>query len=137
MLNPIIIGTANFGSPMVSKEIFGKMDSIIFGNTCRFLRRLHPKKSWKWISERYFKPDKTGQSKDKWILTDPISGTQLKRMRWTPIVRHRLIQYTNSPYNKNVMEYFRIRDIKEFIRNNVSYRQKLAKKQNYKCPICD
>lgn len=137
VLNPVLIGTANYWSPMVAKEICGKMDHMVFGDTCRFLKRMHPQKSWKWIKGRYFKPDKTGQSRNNWILTDPVTGSQLKYMSWTPIIRHRLIQHTNSPYNKVLAEYFNKRDIKEFDRNNVSYRQKLAKKQNYKCPICN
>src|SRR5690242_14828328 len=42
----------------------------------------------------------------------------------------------DSPFNKYLKEYFQNRDIKEFDRNNVAYRQKLAKKQKYKCPLC-
>ncbi|MBC2580742.1 reverse transcriptase [Clostridium sp. DJ247] len=135
-LNPIIIGTANYWSSVVSKEVYTAMDNYVWTNVYRFLRRLHPKKSWNWIKDRYFKPDKTGQSKNKWILTDPITNNQLKKMAWTPIVRHHQIKHDYSPYNKELKEYFRKRDKKEFDKNNVAYRQKLAKKQDYKCPLC-
>ena len=47
-----------------------------------------------------------------------------------------MIQYTSTPFDSALTEYFRKRDIKEFENNNVSSRQKLAKKQNYVCPIC-
>lgn len=135
-LNPIIIGTANYWSPSVAKKVFSEMDSHIWKIQYKFLRRLHPKKSWNWIKHRYYKPDKTGQSKNKWILTDPITNNQLKRMAWTPIVRHVQIKHDYSPFNTELKEYFEKRDIKEFDKNNVAYRQKLAKKQKYKCPLC-
>lgn len=63
MLNPIIIGKANYWSPMVSKEIFSKVDSHIFKGTRKFLKRLHPMKSAKWINERYYKQDLSGKVK--------------------------------------------------------------------------
>jgi len=49
-------------------------------------------------------------------------------MAWTPISRHVQIKYNYSPFNKELKEYFKKRDIKEFDRNNVAYRQKLTKK---------
>jgi RNA-directed DNA polymerase len=135
-LNPIIIGTANYWSPKVAKEAFSTMDAHIWKIQYKFLRRLHQKKSWNWIKHRYYKPDKTGQSKNKWILTDPITNNQLKKMAWTPIVRHAQIKHDYSPFNAELKEYFEKRNIKEFDRNNVAYRQKLAKKQKYKCSLC-
>ncbi|WP_261721915.1 reverse transcriptase domain-containing protein, partial [Bacillus thuringiensis] len=42
-LNPIIIGTANYWSPSVAKEIFSEMDFHIWKIQYKFLRRLHPK----------------------------------------------------------------------------------------------
>ncbi|ONI40285.1 group II intron reverse transcriptase/maturase [Candidatus Epulonipiscium fishelsonii] len=127
-LNPIIIGTANYWSPSVAREIYSEMDTYIWIGIKKFLVRSHPKKSWKWIKEQYFKADKTGQSKNRWILTDPITGNQLKKMAWTPIVRHEQIKHTHSLFNKELEEYFIKRSVKEFKKNNVAYRQKLAKK---------
>lgn len=135
-VNPIIIGTANYWKSSVAKEIFQHVDYYVWKTTYKFLRRLHPKKPWKWITNRYFKLDKTGQSKSRWILTDPISGSQLKKMAWTPIERHVPIIYNYSPFNRELIGYFEKRDIKEFNRNNVAYRKKLAKKQKHKCPLC-
>ncbi|WP_224752650.1 HNH endonuclease [Metabacillus arenae] len=120
----------------VAKKVFSEMDAHIWKVQYKFLRRLHPKKNWHWISKRYFKPDKTGQSNNNWILTDPITNNQLKKVSWIPIKRHVLIKYDYSPFNKNLKDYFEKRDIKEFDRNNVAYRQKLAKKQKYICSLC-
>ena len=135
-VNPVIIGYANYWSSVVSKEMYSKIDNYVWNRTVKFLKRLHPKKSWKWVVSQYFKPDKTGQSKSNWILTDPITGNQLVKMAWTPIKRHAMVQYDFSPYDKNKKAYFEIRDKKEFDRNNVAYRRKLAKRQNYICPFC-
>ena len=135
-VNPVIIGYANYWSSVVSKEMYSKIDNYVWNRTVKFLKRLHPKKSWKWVVSQYFKPDKTGQSKSNWILTDPITGNQLVKMAWTPIKRHAMVQYDFSPYDKNKKAYFEIRDKKEFDRNNVAYRCKLAKRQNYICPFC-
>jgi len=75
---------------------------------------LHDKKSFKWIYKKYFKPDYTGVSKDKWILTDPHDDrTQLFKMSWIPIIRHVVIKYRNSPDDASLNEYFEERDRKK------------------------
>ena len=135
-LNPIVTGTANYWKTQVAKEIFHDIDCYLWKKIERWLTRLHPRKNWKWLKERYFKPDKTGQSRSKWILTDPVTGNQLKRMSWTEIKRHEMVKHTSTPFDSTLSEYFRKRDIKEFENNNVFSRQKLAKFQNYVCPIC-
>lgn len=135
-LNPIITGTANYWRTQVAKEIFGDIDCYLWKKTERWIRRLHPRKNWEWIKKQYFKPDSTGQSRCKWILTDPNTGNQLKRMSWTEIRRHEMIKHTATPFDSTLTDYFHKRDIKEFENNTVSSRQKLAKKQKYVCPIC-
>lgn len=135
-LNPIIRGYANYWKPVSSKKIFSKMDFYIWTKTKYFLKRLHPKKSWKWIIKRYFRPDIHGQSKNNWLLTDPNGNYQLMRMAWTPIVRHQLIKYKSSPFDSSLSIYYKKRDMKIFENNNIISRQKLAKKQKYKCPLC-
>lgn len=135
-LNPIIRGTANYWSPMVSKEIFSSMDHYIYQKCYKFLRRSHQNKGWKWIKQRYFKPDMTGQSNSNWILTDPDGDIQLIQMGWTPIVRHVMIKHNYTPYNICYKNYFEKRHIKEFNRVTILSKQKMAKRQKYKCPFC-
>jgi len=136
-LNPIINGIGNYWRTVVAKEKFQAVDWHSWKTIYKFLRRLHPLKGWKWIRQRYFRPDRTGQSKDKWILTDPVTGIQIKKMSWIPIVRHSQIKHNFSPYNRMLNEYFKERDIRYFSKTSVSNRQKLAKIQKYKCPFCD
>ena len=64
MLNPIITGKANYWRPMVAEETFSKMDNHIFIVMRRFLTRMHPKKSLKWIQKQYYKADLTGKCKN-------------------------------------------------------------------------
>jgi len=135
-INPIITGTANYWKPSVAKAIFADIDYYTWQKVKRWIKRSHPTKSWKWRIATYFKADMAGQSRDRWIFTAPKSNNQLKKMAWTEIKRHILIAYDNSPFDKNLTEYYRLRDIKEFENNNVASRQKLAKKQNYVCPMC-
>lgn len=135
-LNPVVIGTANYWNTQVAKEIFGDIDNYLWIKTRRFLNRLHPKKSNKWKKSQYFKSDIAGQSKDKWILTDPIIGRQLTKMKWTPIVRHVLIKHDFTPFDERLNDYFQKRKAKEFDKNNIKSRQKLAKIQKYSCPLC-
>lgn len=135
-LNPIIRGIGNYWSPSVAKQTYSYMDHHVWGCTFTFLKYLHPGKSKTWIVDRYYKPDITGQSKNRWILTDPKEHKQLTKMSWIPIVRHTLIKFRATPYDACLNEYFENRDEKEFDRNCIKSKQKLAKIQNYKCPIC-
>lgn len=137
-LNPIIRGIGNYWSGEVSKKIFSKLDHYTWIKTRKYLKNLHNNKPFKWIYNRYFKPDYTGVSKDRWILTDPHDEkTQLFKMSWIPIVRHEVVKYMNSPDDASLKEYFGKRDEKEFIRDNVLSRRKLAKQGNYKCRVCN
>lgn len=135
-LNPIIRGIGNYWSPSVAKRTYSNIDHHVWTCTFKFLKYLHPNKSKTWVVHRYYKPDKTGQSKDRWILTDPKEYKQLTKMTWIPIVRHTLIKFRATPYDTCLKEYFERRDEKEFNRNSIKSKQKMAKSQKYKCPIC-
>lgn len=136
-LNPIIRGIGNYWSSQVAKITFGSLDRYIWIKVRKHLKILHPNKPFKWIYKKYFKADYTGVSKDKWILTDPHDNkTQLFKMSWIPIVRHTVVKHRNSPDDSSLKEYFEVRDNKDFRRNNVLSRRKIAKRSNYKCRVC-
>ena len=69
-LNPVIRGTANYWRPVVSKEIFSKLDHYLWNKSFRFLRRLHPNKGKRWIKDRYFPFYFDGKHYGNWVLTD-------------------------------------------------------------------
>jgi RNA-directed DNA polymerase len=135
-LNPVIRGYANYWSTVVSKKTFSYMDNYIWSKTKKFLKQLHPKKSWTWIKKRYFKPDNYGQSGDNWLLTSVDGKTQITKMAWKPISRHVMVKYKNSPFDPELEEYYLQRSIKVFERESIGSRQKMAKNQNYNCPLC-
>lgn len=133
-LLPVIRGYNNHWKHVVSKDIYSQMDYYIFTLTVRFLKRMHPTKPWKWIMKKHFKTDHAGQSKDKWLLS--YGRYQMIRMSWNSIIRHEKILGNNSPFDAKLKDYFEKRDIKCFIAKNVDSKQKLAKTQRYKCPLC-
>lgn len=106
-LIPVIDGTAEFWKPMVSSKAFSNLDNYIWKKTWKFLKRLHHNKSSAWIVNKYFlKPEKDDEHQDKWILTDPNTGKQLKRISWTKIERHTMIKHNYSPLDKSKSDYF-------------------------------
>ena len=133
-LLPVMRGHGNHWKHVVSKRMYNHMDDYVWKLTKRFLRKMHPKKPWKWIMEKHFKPDQTGQSKDKWLLT--YGKYQMVKMSWTSVVRHEKILGNYSPFDAKLKKYFEQRSIKHFIAANVDSKQKLAKQQKYKCPLC-
>lgn len=106
VVDPVIRGIANFWKPYVSKEIFGKMDNFIWIKNSKFLKRLHPKKSKKWIKKKYYLPYNDGKHRDNWVLTGPNNGLHMERMSWYPIRRHTLIKFNYGPYDASKSDYF-------------------------------
>ena len=106
VVNPVIRGIANFWKPYVSKEIFGKMDNFIWIKNSKFLKRLHPKKSKKWIKKKYYPPYNDGKHRDNWVLTGPNNGLHMERMSWYSIRRHTMIKFNYSPYDASKSDYF-------------------------------
>ena len=101
----------------------------------KHLKQLHPKKSWKWITKRYFKKPNHGGN-DKWTLTCPLTNIQLLKMSWIKIERHVMVAYKNSPDDPSLREYWEKRDRKVFNSENTLDRMKLARKQGYRCALC-
>lgn len=135
-LNPVITGLAGYWSPFNSKQAFKEIDNYIWNKTVKYLKKCHHNKGVKWFWKKYFKADKTGQSRSKCILTAPDTENQLKKMSWIPIVRHPLIRHCATSYNAELKEYFEERHRREFRRNTIASRQKLAQIQKYCCPLC-
>jgi RNA-directed DNA polymerase len=135
VLNPIIRGYGQYWKHVVSKKSFGGIANYVFHKTCKYLRQLHPKKSWKWIKKRYFrKPHHGGDN--SWVLTCPITNIQLLHMTWIKIKRHVMVLYKNSLDDPALKEYWEKRDRKVFDTENTLDRIKLARKQGYRCALC-
>lgn len=135
-LNPVIRGIGNYWSSVVASKTFSAIDYYIWIKVYKYMKRLHPNKSKKWLYEKYMKPEYTGVIKSR-IPTDPKNEqNQLIRMSWIPIIRHTLVKYTNSPDNPSLTKYFEKRDEKEFSRFHTLSKQKIAKRSNFICRVC-
>ena len=116
-LNSVINGIGYFWRISVAKEIFSMMDSYIWMKLRKFLKRMHPKKSWKWIINKYFPQyDDEGNYIGKWTLVGPNDKIQLNKMSRIPIRRWNMIKHNYSPYDATKSEYFINRSRKQFSR---------------------
>ncbi len=115
-LIPVIRGTALYWRYSVIYEIFHDMDFHLWNKTYKFLRRMHPNKSWKWIKNRYFTyhTDDYGHV-SKWLLKDPKSGRFLMKMSWFKHRDYIMIKHNYSPYDRTKLDYFENRKDKYYL----------------------
>lgn len=125
-LNPIIRGWGKYFSSVVSKEIFSKIDMLIFQKLRAWAFRRHPNKGRTWIANKYWHPE-TG----KWIFG--TNKERLFKLSDIPIKRHVKVQGIRSPYDGDWI-YWSTRMGKS---PETPIRiAKLLKVQNGKCPHC-
>lgn len=111
-LNPVIQGWANHNKHVVSKQIFSKVDHLIFQKIWAWAKRRHPNKGITWIRNKYYK--KIGNR--TWVFFSPRSKKDkkneditLKNASGTRIVRHVKIRAEANPYDTKFSEYFKAR----------------------------
>lgn len=135
MLNPVIRGWTNYFRIGVAKKIFSDLDRWMFHRAWRHAKRKHPNKSATWRVKKYW-----GQlnldRKDNWVFGDKRTGDYLLKFQWTKIQRHIMVKRTYSPDDPSLKEYWEKRTrIK--IKELVPSKQKIAKRQNFICPVCN
>ena len=82
------------------------MDYFLINKTRKLLHRLYPNKSLKWIKDKHFKPDCITGGNDKFIFTNPDTGSQLLRMGWfKPKPRGFPLRFGVTPYNRDDWDY--------------------------------
>ena len=54
LLNPKVIGWANYYRYVVSSQVFGNIDRILWQRTLHWAKRRHSQKSMTWITEKYY-----------------------------------------------------------------------------------
>lgn len=101
-LNPVLKGWAQYHSPVVAKQTFSKLDSLIFWRLWRWAKRRHSKKSADWIRNKYFRSI-GGQN---WVFAYPYKNgkgerhyRQLYKLAETAIVRHKRLPGEYQPYD--------------------------------------
>lgn len=140
-LNPVIKGWANYHRHQVAKDIFNKVDHVIWQQLWWWCTRRHPNKSKRWIKEKYFP---TAGSRN-WVFGTKVQredGSEMKlwlaQANDVPIRRHVKIKREANPYDPAWEEYFEERlglSMKETFRgrNKLLFLWHL---QEGKCPKC-
>jgi RNA-directed DNA polymerase len=125
-LNPILRGWGNYFSSVVSKNIFHKMDHLIFWKLWAWALRRHPKKSRGWIARKYWHLD------PGWIFkTD--DGFRLHKLSAIPIRRHVKVQADRSPFDGDAIYWSTRLGKHPDLPWELSY---FLKKQKGICPRC-
>lgn len=107
-LNPVLRGWAEYHKGVVAKATFSKLDHLIYWRLMRWGLRRHPRKTRKWVLERYWT-----RMNDRWDFgggrnkkRDKTIGTALlNKLADTPIVRHMKIKGDYNPYDPDWMVY--------------------------------
>nr|WP_293090310.1 group II intron maturase-specific domain-containing protein [Okeania sp. SIO3B5] len=86
-------GWANYFSSQVSKEIFSKLDMLLWKRLWRWASRRHPNKSDTWVKNKYFPRRGTRN----WILNN--GEYILNQHSDVPIIRHIKVKGNKSPYD--------------------------------------
>lgn len=129
-LNPIIKGWANSNSSAASKEIFSRMDHLVYQKLRAWAKRRHPKKNAKWITNRYW----LISSKEGWTFgSTKGKPIRLKKHSDTPIVRHIKVQGERSPYDGDTIYWSARMGRHPEVPKRVAT---LLRKQKGKCPHC-
>ncbi|BAM07251.1 group II intron reverse transcriptase/maturase [Leptospirillum ferrooxidans] len=107
-LNPLIRGWSNYHRGAVAKETFAHVDSKIFELLWQWAKRRHPRKSARWIRERYFHTIGTRI----WVFADQDdkgNWVSLVKASDTKIVRHVKVRKEANPYDPIWKTYFKDR----------------------------
>jgi RNA-directed DNA polymerase len=134
-LVPIVRGWATYYRTVVSSEMFSALDRYMWKLLYKWAKHTHPKKSKRWIVNRYFgRFNKSRQ--DRWVFGDRDSGAYLVKHAWTKIVRHQMVKTAASPDDPALAEYWasRRRRAAPPPLDNLSLR--LLKSQRGACPVC-
>ena len=126
-LNPVIRGWTNYFSTEVSSEAFKRLTHKTVIMLMRWSRRRHPKKSFKWIKNKYF----TTHNGYQWTLHD--DELVLLRHSQTPIKRWVRVANTRSPYDGDWVYWSKRMAKHPQISREKSY---LINQQKGKCSYC-
>jgi RNA-directed DNA polymerase len=135
-LNPVIRGWSNYYSGVVSKEIFGKLDYVLWQQLRAWVVSRCGKVGYDQL-RNYFRSGtvKIGNGKERhetWLFQTK-DGLTLHQHNWTQIVRHKLVKPEASPYDGNWTYWATRRGTAIGTPQQVA---KLLKKQKGKCNHC-
>ena len=144
MLNPVILGWANYHKHVVAKEIFNSLDAFIWKQLWKWARRRHPNKGARWVKDKYF--HRLGAR--NWVFSTTVdrlkrdgskARTTLVLASDVKIQRHTKVKADANPFDPEWEEYFDKR-LNDLMKKSLKGRQKLStihRNQKGRCPTCD
>jgi RNA-directed DNA polymerase len=110
-LNQTLRGWANYHRHVVSSEAFSRIDTYVFEQLWRMLRKRHPGKSRKWLFRKYW--NNTNRKHTFGVKAKTEKGKekvyQVVRVKAIGIRRHIKIKAAANPYLPEYARYFWIR----------------------------
>jgi len=126
-LNPILRGWGNYFSAVVSKDIFHRMDHLIFWKLHAWASRRHSNKGRRWVIRKYWLAGPRGYSRFG------KGSIRMLKLSDIPIERHVKVQGARSPFDGDAI-YWSIRTGKHpEMRRRISG---LIRKQKGFCARC-
>jgi RNA-directed DNA polymerase len=95
ILNPIIMGWANYYATSECSKVFKRLDHIVFGQLWAWANRRHPNKNKKWIRHKYWKT----VGENNWTFRAGDDGCILNSHTKVKSIKHVKVQDTKSPYD--------------------------------------
>lgn len=139
-LNPILRGWAQYHQPVVAKETFSTLDSLIHWRLARWARRRHPKKSPKWCSLKYWKrlDDRSEFAASRQVDDGSWRLVRLNLLADTAITRHRKVKGDYNPFDPKWELYGEELRGRRMLQS-IAYRKELTrlyKAQSGNCALC-
>jgi RNA-directed DNA polymerase len=131
-LNPIIRGWSNYYSTVCSKEIYSKLDFLMYQKLRRWANLRHPNKTKKWVAGKYWQTI----GNNHWVFATRLEGncslTSVKHSD-TPISKHTKVKGDACPYDGNLIYWSTRMGTHPEVPTTVA---KLLKRQKGKCLHC-
>jgi RNA-directed DNA polymerase len=132
-LNPVLRGWANYHRHIICGNTYALVNNFLWFRLMRWGKNRHPRKTGRWMAERYF-----GYAKgSKWAFKDKVTGTTLIRLNNDiHTYRHIKILGEANPFDADWNGYFQNREKLIMMKSVSSYIGKVSKRQEGKCPQC-
>jgi len=141
MLNPMLRGWAQYHSPVVAKEAFSRVESLLWWRLMRWAKRRHPNKSADWIRKKYWR----SVGDRNWVFAADVltkdgnkAVMELYSLAGTAIERHKKIKGEFHPFDPQWEAYGEALRQERMLKN-MRYRKELATlymNQRGMCALC-
>jgi RNA-directed DNA polymerase len=108
LLNPMLRGWAQYHSPVVAKQEYSRVESMIFRRLWRWSKRRHPNKSADWVKEKYFH----SIGNRNWVFASSVVRkdgsmglSELYQLSGTEIRRHKKVKGEFNPFDPTWEQY--------------------------------